>query len=185
MTSWITRGKESVRVSAAPLPRVYVTNTSSRTLMLSPLPTEMHQGSISVVGTSCKTSEQKHTGSLKILAYHFSTPGRNCRKSCQHPGQSDMPAPTLTSSSCVKHVLGCVCKYQYASAIYSPVQAISIYPAGFSLALPQRQLTASGLIFASSPRFFVHSFVLSMSMIPSTLTCATCTPFGPNSLARL
>ena len=49
---------------------------------------------------------------------------------------------------------------------------------------PLVRLTASGLIFASSPSSF-HSFVLGISITPSIIACATCTPLGPNSLAKL
>lgn len=44
-------------------------------------------------------------------------------------------------------------------------------------------LTASGLIFASGASNF-QSLVLSMSIIPSIMAWATCTPFGPNSRAN-
>ena len=44
------------------------------------------------------------------------------------------------------------------------------------------ELTACGLIFASGASNF-QSLVLSMSMTPSIIACATCTPFGPNSRA--
>lgn len=58
------------------------------------------------------------------------------------------------------------------------------YPFEFAM-MQQHLLTASGLIFESGPASFIHSFVLGISMTPSTLTCETCIPFGPNSLARL
>ena len=48
----------------------------------------------------------------------------------------------------------------------------------------KNQLTASGLIFASGASNF-HSLVLSISITPSITAWATCTPRGPNSLARL
>lgn len=47
-----------------------------------------------------------------------------------------------------------------------------------------KKLTAPGLIFPSTPSI-LYPFVLSISITPSTTTCATCTPFGPNSLPKL
>ena len=44
-------------------------------------------------------------------------------------------------------------------------------------------LTASGSIFPPGPKF--QSFVLGISITPSMTACATCTPFGPISRARL
>ncbi len=50
----------------------------------------------------------------------------------------------------------------------------------------ERDFTAAGLSFVSGPPSpTVHCFVRSTSMTPSTIACATCTPLGPNSLARL
>ena len=48
----------------------------------------------------------------------------------------------------------------------------------------RKRLTASALIFASGLSK-VHSFVLGMSITPSMIACAICTPWGPNSLPRL
>lgn len=45
------------------------------------------------------------------------------------------------------------------------------------------RLTASGLSFASSCSK-TYPFVRGISITPSTMTCATCTPLGPNSLAK-
>ena len=75
-----------------------------------------------------------------LSAYHFSNMG-------------------LISISFVKHLLLCVCKFQYASAI------------------------SSAPIFASGGASFNHSFVRGMSMTPSMTACATCTPRGANSFA--
>lgn len=51
---------------------------------------------------------------------------------------------------------------------------------------PRKKLTASGSNFPpSTPPFTSHPFVRGMSITPSTITWATCTPFGPNSRARL
>ena len=66
--------------------------------------------------------------------------------------------PGLISISHVNAVFGCVLSHQYASAI------------------------ASGEILPSSPKS--HSLVRGMSITPSMTACATCTPCGPNSLAR-
>ena len=44
------------------------------------------------------------------------------------------------------------------------------------------KLTTSGSSFASSCSNF-HSFVRGISITPSTITCETCTPCGPNSRA--
>lgn len=77
-----------------------------------------------------------------ILAwsYHFSSIGR-------------------ISISFVKHLLLCVCRFQYDSAI------------------------SSAPIFASGGWPCIHSFVFGMSMTPSMIACATCTPCGANSFA--
>ena len=48
-----------------------------------------------------------------------------------------------------------------------------------------QKLTASALIFASSPPSTFHSLVRGISITPSMTACATCTPRGPNSRARL
>lgn len=45
-------------------------------------------------------------------------------------------------------------------------------------------LTALALIFPSGPGIS-HSFVFGISITPSIIACPTCTPLGPNSLARL
>jgi hypothetical protein len=65
------------------------------------------------------------------------------------------------SISHVNVLLGCVCRYQYESAI------------------------PSAAILASGPASFSHSFVLGMSITPSIIAWETCTPCGPNSFAKL
>lgn len=51
---------------------------------------------------------------------------------------------------------------------------------------PEQILTASELIFPSgAPPLTGQSWVLGISITPSIIACATCTPLGPNSLARL
>ena len=67
----------------------------------------------------------------------------------------------LISISFVNALLDCTCKFQYASAI------------------------ASGSILPSGGESFNHSFVLGMSITPSMMAWATCTPLGANSLATL
>lgn len=48
------------------------------------------------------------------------------------------------------------------------------------------RLTASELIFPSgAPSLIGQSLVLGISITPSMMACATCTPLGPNSRARL
>jgi hypothetical protein len=49
----------------------------------------------------------------------------------------------------------------------------------------KRKLTALGSNFASGPASFNHSLVLARSITPSTTIWPTCTPCGPNSLAKL
>ena len=84
----------------------------------------------------------------------------------------------LMSISCVNDVRGCVCKCQYASAIWHIVSSSPHYsPDG-------RHPTASGLILASGASNF-HSFACGVSIGPSITACETCTPCGPNSRARL
>lgn len=98
--------------------------------------------------------------SAKILSYedyHFSTYG-------------------LKSNSYANVVRGCVCKNQYESAIYTVSTRCS-------RGLDREKLTASGLSFASSCSK-TYPFVRGISITPSTMTCATWTPFGPNSRAR-
>jgi hypothetical protein len=46
-------------------------------------------------------------------------------------------------------------------------------------------LTPSGLSLASGPIFVNNSLVLGILITPSMIACATCTPWGPNSFARL
>ena len=65
------------------------------------------------------------------------------------------------SISFVKALLPCVCKFQYASAM------------------------SFASILASGGISFSHSFVLGMSITPSMMACATCTPLGANSFAIL
>lgn len=93
------------------------------------------------------------------------------------------------SISQVNAVFGWVCKCQYASAICRNRNTISkstFESQKFELKRQKeirKVLTASGSIFPPSPKS--HSFVLGISMTPSITACAICTPFGPNSLARL
>lgn len=65
----------------------------------------------------------------------------------------------LISISFVNVVFGCVCRFQYVSA------------------MPSAEILASGGMSLS------HSFVLGMSITPSMIAWATCTPWGANSRA--
>ena len=49
---------------------------------------------------------------------------------------------------------------------------------------PRETLTPSALILASGPASCIHSLVRGISMTPSMMAWDTCTPLGPNSLAR-
>lgn len=100
---------------------------------------------------------------LKIVSYHFSTYGRR-------------------SNSNPNVVRGCVCKCQYASAIYIHKSVPNTYKRGVWTGERGRKHTAPGSNFPSSCSL-AQSFVRGISITPSIITWETWTPFGPNSRA--
>lgn len=145
--------------------------------------------------TFAPTSSRDHTHPY-TRPYHFSTHGRIFPER-KKKKVSQRPHPNTTKAAKTTHI-NFLRKARPWLRMQEPIRVRNLSKhASLAIHCPSDlpnpsqkskkhpKLTASGRIFASGPASFIHSFVLGISITPSTFTCATCTPLGPNSLARL